>query len=334
MFKKSKENMMDFRDYVSQYKGKQIYIQTHNYPDPDALGSAYGLQKLCEHFGVQSILCYDGKIDKLNTRRILSIFGIEIFPKDEVPGLNKDSIIFLVDTQKDAGNVTDFIGEEVACIDHHPTIKKIEYEFMDVRMVGACATIICQYFMKYGLTPDPITAAALLYGIKMDTNHFQRGVCADDIEAFAFLNSIADPNALIDVTNTTMEFSDLNAYSASFSTIKVYDQVGIAYIPFPCNDALIAMISDFIHSLEEVKFAVVYSKRETDWKFSVRSELPKLDSGVVIRKALLSLGGTGGGHHAMAGGALPINVVKALGPEADNIIYSKFVEVTSELRNK
>ena len=47
---------------------------------------------------------------------------------------------------------------------------EIEYAFKDVRMVGACCTIIAQYFKDFGIVPDSHTATALLFGIKMDTN--------------------------------------------------------------------------------------------------------------------------------------------------------------------
>ena len=129
---------MELRDFIKQFKGKHIYIQTHNFPDPDALGSAYGLSRLLEHFDVASTLCYDGKIDMLSTRRILEEFQIRILPKHELHEMTPESPIFLVDSQKEAGNITDLIGDEIACIDHHPTVVEIEYAFMDVRMVGAC----------------------------------------------------------------------------------------------------------------------------------------------------------------------------------------------------
>jgi len=32
----------------------------------------------------------------------------------------KSDYIICVDSQKNTGNITDFIGDEVACIDHHP----------------------------------------------------------------------------------------------------------------------------------------------------------------------------------------------------------------------
>lgn len=40
--------MNSFKKPVALCKGKHIYIQTHNFPDPDAIASAFGLQCLFE----------------------------------------------------------------------------------------------------------------------------------------------------------------------------------------------------------------------------------------------------------------------------------------------
>lgn len=321
---------MEFLEFIQNFKNKHIFIQTHNFPDPDALGSAYGLSRLCEHFQVKSTLCYDGKIDTLSTRRILEEFQIEIYSKNQIRKMTEKSPIILVDTQKSAGNVTDLIGDEIACIDHHPTVVEIDYQFKEVRMVGACCTIIAEYFQKLQIVPDEKTATALLYGIKMDTNQFTRGVTESDIEMYAFLNPYINEALLRSVSSNTLEFSDLSAFGAVFQTIRVFDKIGIAYIPFSYPDALIAMISDFVLALNEVDFVIVYSKRDTDWKFSVRSEDACLDAGEIIHEAFLGIG-SGGGHSCMAGGIIPISVIREMGRTADTKVCQLFLDTIKRI---
>lgn len=321
---------MELLNFIKKFENKHVFIQTHNFPDPDALGSAYGLSRLLEHFHVQSTLCYDGKIDTLSTRRILQEFDIEIYSKNQLREMTPESPIILVDTQKEAGNVTDLIGDEIACIDHHPTVIEIEYQFKDVRMVGACCTIIAGYFQELNIIPDKSTATALLYGIKMDTNQFTRGVTEPDIEMYAFLNPYIDEVSLRTVSSNTLEFSDLSAFGAVFQTIRVFEKIGIAYIPFSCPDALIAMTSDFILTLNEVDFVIIYSKRDTGWKFSVRSEDENLDAGEIIHESLLGIG-SGGGHACMAGGMIPIETVKEMGRGADTKICELFLNTIKRI---
>ena len=51
--------MRDLKKLVTLCQGHPVYIQTHNFPDPDAIASAYGLQKLLEIYGTESELCYE-----------------------------------------------------------------------------------------------------------------------------------------------------------------------------------------------------------------------------------------------------------------------------------
>lgn len=321
---------MEFLPFIQQFENKHVYIQTHNFPDPDALGSAYALSMLLKHFHIASTLCYDGRIDKLSTQKILQEFEIEIFSKEQLTDMTAESPIILVDSQKQSGNVTDLIGTEIACIDHHPTIVDVSYQYKDIQKCGACSTLIAHYFQKLHLIPDTSTATALLYGIKMDTNQFTRGVTQLDIEMFAFLNPLVDETLLRSVSGNTMEFSDLSAFGAVFDSIRVFDKTGIAYIPFSCPDALIAMTSDFILALNEVEFVIIYAKRDTDWKFSVRSENERLDAGEIIHEALLGIG-SGGGHASMAGGIIPLSQVKTFGVNADTIICELFLDTIKRL---
>ena len=307
-------------------RNKNVYIQTHNFPDPDAIASAFGLQKLLRLYNIPATLCYAGRIDKLSTAKMLSLFHIEMHPYDTLQAqMQETDCIICVDSQKNAGNLTDFIGQEMAVIDHHPTFVSAEYLYQDLRITGACASIVAEYFAEAGLTPDRNTATALLYGIKMDTLQFSRGVTPLDIAMFAFLHPLIDPDKMKNLECNNMEFHDLRAYGAAIEHIKVYDKVGFSYIPFACPDALIATISDFILSLEEVQISVIFAYRPDGIKFSVRSEIAQVHAGNLIHKALAGLG-SGGGHAAMAGGLIPTEKLALLGDHPESRIIQLFLE--------
>lgn len=287
---------------ITLCKGYPVYIQTHNFPDPDAIASAYGLQKLLKMYGINATICYDGRIDKLSASKLLDMFGIKMLPYALLAaGMKETDRIICVDTQKNAGNVTDLIGDEVICIDHHPTFAPAEYRYQDIRLTGACATLIAEYYALSGREPDIDTATALLYGIRMDTLQFTRGVTELDIEMFKFLFPRCSQEKLAGLERNNMEFTDLKAYGAAIESIELYDKVGFSCIPFCCPDALIAILSDFILALIEVDVAVVFSFREDGVKLSVRSEDDNVHAGKLLHHALQGIG-SGGGHAAMGGG--------------------------------
>lgn len=306
-------------------KGHRVYIQTHNFPDPDAIASAYGLQKLLAQFQIPATICYAGKIDKLSAAKMLDTFEMELYSYDVLKDtMQETDYIICVDSQKNAGNIMDFIGNEVACIDHHPTFVQMEYLYRDVRLTGACATIVAEYFQRCGITPDSDTATALLYGLKMDTLQFSRGVTELDIAMFGYLNPLCNHEKMQRLERNNMEYTDLRAYGEAITSIEIYEKVGISYISFSCPDALIGTLSDFILDLQEVEVAIVSSVREDGIKLSVRSEDAAIHAGELIREALQGVG-DGGGHAAMAGGLIPKEKTALLGAFPEGKIQELFL---------
>ena len=308
---------------VELLRGHKVYVQTHNYPDPDAIASAFGLQEFLREYGIETIMCYEGKVEKLSTRKMFDVFDIISFPIEEIPDMKEEDYIVIVDAQKYNANITDFIGDEVACIDHHQVYRTCEYHYTDIRTVGACSSIIAEYYKMTDTPISPKVAAALAYGIKMDTADFTRGTSSFDVEMFSYVFSKADTNLLNIMYRDVMEFKDLRAYGAAIDNIHLYDTVGFAKIPFDCPDALIAIISDFILSLDIVNVSIVYAIRNDGIKFSVRSEVENIDAGLLTRTALDGIG-KGGGHREMAGGFIPLENVKELGEDIDLAIEQLF----------
>lgn len=312
-------------------KGHVVYLQTHNFPDPDALGAAFGMQMFLKAHNVESTICYAGNIEKNSTRRMMQEFQIKAVNIVDLPHMKETDYIVTIDAQKYNSNITDFIGNEVACIDHHPTMIPCVYEYSDIRICGACSSLVAEYFIKSGTSMDTNTATALLYGLKMDTDSFNRGVTDFDIVIFGYLHKIADNQKIVSLYNNNIELDDLYAYGEAIRNIKIYDNVGFARISFDCPDALIAMISDFILELDVVQFSVIYATRDGGYKFSVRNETDMFHAGTITHKALAGLG-DGGGHFSMAGGVITREKSKLLGNKPDFEIQSRFLSVIEEER--
>lgn len=291
-------------ELVEILRGHKVYIQTHNFPDPDAISSAFGLQSFLAYYGVPATLCYVGSIDRVNTRKMMDEFGIEIYSYDDMEDMSEDDYIINIDCQKPNANTTDLPGNEVACVDHHPVFKEQEdYLYSDIRITGACASLVAEYYYATDTPMEENVATALIYGIKMDTDDLIRGTTELDMDMMAYLFKFANPDKLNAMYKSTIEFQDLKAYGAAIENIVLYDYVGFTYIPFECPPSLVAIISDFILALDVVDVAIVYSINADGLKFSVRSERADIDAGNLVYNALQGIG-TGGGHASMAGGFL------------------------------
>lgn len=322
-------NLQKLIDIINQ-GGQRTLIQMHNSPDPDSIASAYGLQYLLEHAGIPADICYRGEIEKYSTSRMVKLLGIKLKNIREIPDMTENDYIVLVDSQKGNANITDFIGNEIASIDHHPTFIKIDYLFQDIRPdVGACSSIIAEYFIENEIEIPANIATALLYGLKTDTLDLSRGVSGLDLDMFYTLYKAADIELLNTIQLNQLQFCDLMAYSNAIKNIRIFDNIGIADIGADCPDSLLGTVSDFIMSLKEVEFSVVYSARKGGVKFSVRNETSHWDAGKIIMTVLNGLG-SGGGHKSMAGGFIPQAAADALGPDFHSLIENRILDTLKE----
>ena len=235
---------------------------------------------------------------------MFEVFQIDVLEASQIQDMTEQDYIVAVDSQKYNANLTDLVGDEVACIDHHPTFIECSYQYGDIRKAGACSTLIAQYFYQTRTPMDATVAAALAYGIKVDTADFIRGVTELDLDMFAYVYKQADVDKIKIMYHDVLELDDLKAYGAAIDNIYINDGVGFAWIPLDCPDALIAIISDFILSLNVVDISIVYAVRRDGIKFSVRSEHGDIDAGKMVANVLKDYG-SGGGHREMAGGFIP-----------------------------
>ena len=328
------ENIHNLVDLV---RGHRVFIQTHNFPDQDAIASAFGLQYLLQQFGVPSTICHHGPVERAVTANMVSELGIEML-SDENESANtpmcKNDYIITVDSQKGSGNIDDLIGCEVACIDHHPTFVEVDdYKYKDVRIVGSCSTIIADYYRECGVEMSEGVATALLYGLKCDTRNFTRGVTRLDVEMYNYLFPKSNNQLIRRYQAAEIEYSELNAFSDSLRNIEIYDEVGFAFLDFPCKEGFIATVSDFILDIDLVKFVVVYTRRPHGFKFSVRSELDEFDAGAIVSEALKDVG-LGGGHKAMAGGFAEEEKVLEKSIDFKQVIQNLFLDAISKKKAK
>lgn len=309
---------------------QHVYIQTHNFPDPDAIASAFGLQKLLSFKNIESTICYFGEIERYSTSQMIGTLGIDIHYIPDLAKRNEKDDLILVDSQKGNSNLKNNIQKDLICIDHHPTFEEVDYKFKDIRTdVGACSSIIAEYFFMNQIPIDEATATALIYGIKIDTANLTRGLSRLDLDMFYLLYQNSNLEILKHLEQSTIQFDDLSAYAHAINSIQVYDSISFANTGSNCPEALIASISDFMLSIAEVKFSVVYSIKEDGIKLSVRSETVKYDAGKISREALKDMG-SGGGHDTMAGGFVPFHDLSIAPETLITTIQFRFLELLSK----
>ncbi|MGN0639670.1 MAG: bifunctional oligoribonuclease/PAP phosphatase NrnA [Oscillospiraceae bacterium] len=321
-------------ELIDLLKGHRVYIQTHNFPDPDAIASAYGLQVLLGKFKIKTVICHHGNIERAMTANMVSEFQIDMTADSELKYMTSEDYIITVDSQKGNANILDLIGNEVAVIDHHPVFCVVDdYKYRDIRMVGSCSTIIADYYRQYKIEMPSSVATALLYGLKCDTRDFTRGVTQLDVDIYSYLFPKADNRLIRHFQSGEIEYNELNAFVDSMRNIEVYDGVAFAFLNFYCTDAFIATISDFILNVDVVNFSVVYTRRNDGFKFSVRSEIEELNAGQIVSKALKDVG-SGGGHKSMAGGYAAESKILDISIDYNKVIQNLFLNIIDTIPHR
>ena len=91
---------MEIQKLLDLLRGHSVYIQTHNFPDPDAIGSAFGLQQFLDYYGIKSTLCYVGNIERLSLQSMISLLPIHFASEEELQRMTSKDSIVTVDGQK------------------------------------------------------------------------------------------------------------------------------------------------------------------------------------------------------------------------------------------
>lgn len=283
--------------------GRPIAVQTHNFPDHDAIASAFGLKTLLAASGISSTIVYGGGIQRDSLREMVARFGIQTVSLRKYRPEGR-ALVVLVDSCKGNKNISCIDGDVVGVIDHHQTAPPDDVPFVDIRPdYGSCSTIVAKYYDQSGAAMPREVATALLIGINVDTAFLTRGVGEEDLNAYFALRKVADNDYVASNVRNNIQKADLAFFKYAIDS-TVYDgEFAFCYFPHGCNPNLLGILADFLLALKEITFVALCAQNEGKIYFSVRSEDGRWNASSVIQSVLEGTG-FGGGHFDMAGGII------------------------------
>lgn len=290
---------------------RAVLIQAHDFPDHDAVATAFALGQLLESRNIFPTLCYGGEIQSDSLREAIDRLGINIYSSYELKKERSDldeAQIIIVDGFAGNSNMTGIPGTVVSVIDHHAPPDTPSLPAFDIRPgYGACSTILYEYYHDEGIAVSREVATALLLGIMMDTAFMTRGVSPIDLEAFTFLFFRGDWQDASRMLKNSLSLHDLAVFREAINEVIVADDFAFIPLKKDCTPEVMALVADFFLNIREVHFVVVLQQDREDFRVSVRSETPKAPAGKIIRTALEGIG-SGGGHIHMGGGTIPLDL--------------------------
>jgi nanoRNase/pAp phosphatase (c-di-AMP/oligoRNAs hydrolase) len=287
--------------------GKRLVIYLHDQPDPDALASGWVLMRIAESLGCEAMMVYGGGLNRAENQavvRLLDMPAVAITGKG--PRRRKDDLYAVVDTQPRAEN-NSFPDDRDATIviDHHPLRPDVEGSYIDIRPdEGSCTTMLLDYYWKLGLEIDGDLATAAAYAILSETQDLEREATPADRSAYQRLVPHVRVTTLGRIRHPPRGREYYLAMGRAMLRVAVARNTVVCHIgevPYP---EVVAAVADFLVPMKGVTRCLVSGLYEKTMVVSLRATYPNAQADQVM-KAILGDEGRGGGHGAIAGGALP-----------------------------
>jgi nanoRNase/pAp phosphatase (c-di-AMP/oligoRNAs hydrolase) len=263
------------RQMFDRHKGSRQLILLQDFPDPDALSSAWAYKLIAEKYDIQCEIIYAGALSHQENISLVRLTGLPLQRWTLETVKTKDLSMYqgctFIDNQGTTCNLTEFIlaaGVPIAAvIDHHNLQGEMNAEFTDLRpQIRATATIFSEYLQAGMLTLDSSVslhikcATALMHGLRSDTNALRQAQ-EEDFLAAAYLSRFYDPQLLNAVLQSSRSKWVMDAIERSLKHRTVQNNfsiAGIGYLRYDDRDS-IPQAADFLVTEENVHTAVVYA---------------------------------------------------------------------------
>jgi nanoRNase/pAp phosphatase (c-di-AMP/oligoRNAs hydrolase) len=285
--------------------GSRIVIQTHDYPDHDAVAAAFALSELLKTRGLDAPVFYRGSINSHSLKTMIAELGISLTRVDAmVPEEYRPLPCVIIDGNPVNTNARPVTDNLFGVVDHHANAGAPRCPFIDIRTgIGSCASIAAGYWEEAGLLPGRNVATALLMGIEMDTDFITRRVSESDINAFHRLFFAGDWEFSVRVLKASLSTKDLPAFHRAVVNSRIRGSLLFTLITVDTTQEVISILADFFLRFREVMVTALVENQGDSHHVSVRSRDPAVSAAEIIKEALKGIG-EGGGHDYMAGGLI------------------------------
>ena len=261
----------EFAAILEEHRGERHLVVMHDFPDPDAIASAFAHQLISREFDIEVDITYDGKISHQQNIALVRLLGINLTPYDSSLELAAYQGAVFVDNQgtssEEIVQVLEAAGTPVLMVvDHHEAQERLKPAFSDIRRtVGSTATIYAQYLEQGLVTMNKsrrehmITATALMHGLMADTTGFIRA-SAEDFHSAGFLSQFVDIDLLSQIMSQSRSKHVMDVIQQALANrlmTENFSIAGIGYLRAADRDA-IPQAADFLLTEENVHTAIVY----------------------------------------------------------------------------
>ena len=283
-----------------------LLILTHDFPDPDALASAYALQYLAaQKFGIKSRIEYGGVIGRMENRMMVKWLRLPV-KKINSKNLDKALHVALVDTQPEFKNNSYPPNKHASLVvDQHETdnVPDADCAIID-RRCGATSAIFARALLMAEVEIPPRVATAIAYGILTDTMSFFHSNRADLIKAYMDIIPFCDMGLLAKIQNPPQPNAFFALLSRGIDSARVHRKVIVSHLGPTSDPDSIARLADLLLSYKGANIALCTGRYRGTLRISLRIGKRGIGASDVLRDIVER--GEAGGHDAIAGGSFKV----------------------------
>lgn len=316
-------------------KDQKICVVMQHTPDPDAVGSALGLEYLLEElYGLQTDIYYAGKISHPQNQTEVNVLDVRLKHKDDFIAEGYSTFL-TVDTVPQNTGFNDLIPEWHGVIDHHQF--DVDLDFVDIRACGSASAILWDYLIHYELDmkseKGSLVATALLFGVVNDTHHLlTENVSSLDLKAHAALINHIDRKKYQEILRYPLPPYLFRLRVLAAENMVNEASILISYLGILTEkrrDALPIIADEFLR-MEGVETVVVFAMIEGTIDASVRSHNSSVNVHQFCQKVF---GADNGGGKQGAGGA-KVDLGFLHSPDDDTELKEKLSEFAKDTITK
>ncbi len=290
--------------------------------DPDAMASAMALRRIMSHRVDEAAIAHVNEIkrpDNLAMIRFLRVPTTMLTDKLRL----KYNRFAMVDSQPHhhpGFKACDFS----LVIDHHPISPEhpVKAAFADIRPdYGSVSTILTEYLYNLRIRPGKLLATALAYGIKTDTQSFERHFIEADVKAFSYLSKCADMLLVRKIVSSEFHRHWLKYLSKAFRKMRFVGAHGL-FLYMDCLESpdILVMLADFFTRVHGLSWNMVAGVVKKNVVVIFRGDGIGRNMGQMAQKLFGDIG-SAGGHRGAA--RAEIDLAALGGKPVEEFLYKR-----------
>ena len=270
----SKQIVKRLKETLERHSEERHLVVIQDFPDPDALSSAWAYLLIAQQYDIQSEIVYSGTLSHQENIALVKLTGLPAKRWAVQTIKDRDLSVYqgcvLVDSQGTNSQIIPLVKEAnipiLFIIDHHSEQDNVEAEFIDLRpQTRATATILTQYLQAGLLKFDSSSsqhvkcATALMHGIRSDTNRLMQAQ-EEDFLAAGYLSRFYDAQLLSAILLSARSRRVMDVIERSLRnrmSKNNFSIAGVGYLRYDDRDA-IPQAADFLVTEEDIHTALVY----------------------------------------------------------------------------